>query len=69
VGKYKVNYLKLLIPKAYDIVYIWNGRSSGSPRLVAPSRPNAYRNSGWSCLQHERITAAGTAPVFHRIPL
>jgi hypothetical protein len=40
------------------------------PNWQRPSRPSYvyYRNSGWSCRQHERITAAGTAPVFHRIP-
>jgi len=43
------------------------------PDWWLPSRPYPVNFPGWNsglcCLQHERITAAGTAPVLHRIPL
>lgn len=38
----KVNYLKLFFPKAYDIVIIRNGRSSGFPRSTAAFPYRAY---------------------------
>jgi len=53
-------------------------RSSGLPQLAAAFPPRSRllpeRNSGKGCRQHERLTAAGTAPDFtdsyrgHRIP-
>jgi hypothetical protein len=54
----------LLFPKAF----FENGRSSGLPQLAAAFPFQKDPDSGHFCYQHERITAAGTAPEFHRIP-
>jgi len=43
LGKYKVVHLKLLIPKAFNIV-VFNGRSSGFPQLIA-AFPSASRRT------------------------
>ena len=61
----KVDYPQLLSPKAYDIVY--QSETAGLlafPDWQRPSHYGLYRNSGCKCCQHERITAAGTAPDF-----
>ena len=67
MGKYKVRHLKLLIPKAFNIVLIlWQVFWLSPIDCGLPIRQPA--DSGESCIQHERITAAGTAPDLHRIP-
>jgi hypothetical protein len=65
-------FLKLFIPKLNYLKRIY-GRSSGSFRLLMPSHPETILDSGdvfnkTNCTRQLELTAAGTAPVFHRIP-
>jgi len=59
------------IPKLNLYCWIY-GRSSGSSRLLMPSPPIprevAYGSITRSVNRRIGLTAAGTAPVFHRIP-
>lgn len=58
----------LLFPKAF----LKMAGLLAYPNWRLPSRPapDNYRDGtvAKGCRQHERLTAAGTAPVFHRIP-
>lgn len=61
--------LQLLFPKAYELRFARVGLLAYSP-LGRPSHPVAtQRNSGKDAQRLLEITAAGTAPELHGIPL